>query len=87
MPNASTWPAVDARRFAQSQESRPPHIVDMVEDDLKPSDIMTRDAFENAIRTNAAIGGSTNAPIHLNAIAGRLGGSPLGAQRLRLTRA
>jgi len=72
MPNASTWPAVDARRFAQSQEAGR-RIVDMVEGDLKPSDIMTRDAFENAIRTNAAIGGSTNALIHLTAIAGRLG--------------
>ena len=41
-------------------------IVDMVWDDLKPSDIMTRAAFENAIVLNSAIGGSTNAPIHLN---------------------
>jgi dihydroxy-acid dehydratase len=48
-------------------------IVEMVKDDLKPSDIMTKAAFENAIRTNAAIGGSTNAVIHLLAIAGRLG--------------
>jgi len=45
----------------------------MVKDDLKPSDILTRDAFQNAIRTNAAIGGSTNAVIHLLAIAGRVG--------------
>ncbi len=45
----------------------------MVKDDLKPSDILTRDAFMNAIRTNAAIGGSTNAVIHLLAIAGRCG--------------
>jgi dihydroxy-acid dehydratase len=48
-------------------------IVDMVKDDLKPSDILTREAFENAIRTNGAIGGSTNAVIHLLAIAGRVG--------------
>jgi dihydroxy-acid dehydratase len=48
-------------------------IVQMVKDDLKPSDIMTRQAFENAIRVNGAIGGSTNAVIHLLAIAGRLG--------------
>lgn len=48
-------------------------IVDMVHEDLKPSDIMTRDAFENAIVVNSAIGGSTNAPIHLNAIARHLG--------------
>jgi len=48
-------------------------IVDMVRDDLKPSDIMTRDAFLNAIVVNSAIGGSTNAPIHLAAIARHLG--------------
>jgi dihydroxy-acid dehydratase len=48
-------------------------IVAMVEEDLKPSDIMTRAAFENAIVVNSAIGGSTNAPIHLNAIARHLG--------------
>ena len=48
-------------------------IVAMVEADLKPSDIMTRAAFENAIVVNSAIGGSTNAPIHLNAIARHLG--------------
>ena len=48
-------------------------IVDMVHEDLKPSDIMTRAAFENAIVVNSAIGGSTNAPIHLNAIARHLG--------------
>jgi dihydroxy-acid dehydratase len=45
----------------------------MVREDLKPSDIMTREAFENAIVVNSAIGGSTNAPIHLNAIARHLG--------------
>ena len=48
-------------------------IVDMVREDLKPSDIMTREAFENAIRVNSAIGGSTNAPIHLNGLARHLG--------------
>jgi len=48
-------------------------IVDMVFEDLKPTDIMTRQAFENAIVVNSAIGGSTNAPIHLNAIARHLG--------------
>ncbi len=47
--------------------------VQIVHEDLKPSDIMTRGAFENAIRVNSAIGGSTNAPIHLNAIARHLG--------------
>ena len=45
----------------------------MVREDLKPSDIMTREAFENAIVVNSAIGGSTNAPIHLNAIARHIG--------------
>lgn len=48
-------------------------IVDMVHEDLKPSDVMTRDAFLNAIVVNSAIGGSTNAPIHLAAIARHLG--------------
>jgi dihydroxy-acid dehydratase len=48
-------------------------IVEMVWEDLKPSDIMTREAFENAIVVNSAIGGSTNAPIHLNAIARHIG--------------
>ncbi|MEF2073125.1 IlvD/Edd family dehydratase [Consotaella aegiceratis] len=48
-------------------------IVDMVQEDLKPSDIMTREAFVNAIRVNSAIGGSTNAPIHLEGIARHLG--------------
>ncbi|MFC5586963.1 IlvD/Edd family dehydratase [Nitratireductor kimnyeongensis] len=48
-------------------------IVDMVHEDIKPSDVMTRDAFINAIRVNSAIGGSTNAPIHLTAIARHLG--------------
>ena len=47
-------------------------IVEMVHEDLRPSDIMTREAFENAIVVNSAIGGSTNAPIHLNAIARHL---------------
>ena len=48
-------------------------IVEMVHEDLKPSDIMTRDAFLNAIAVNSAIGGSTNAPIHLAAIARHMG--------------
>ena len=51
-------------------------IVDMVYEDLKPSDILTREAFENAIIVNTAIGGSTNAPPHLQAIA-RHAGVPL----------
>ncbi|MGN6423850.1 MAG: IlvD/Edd family dehydratase [Asticcacaulis sp.] len=48
-------------------------IVDMVHEDLKPSDILTKNAFINAIRVNSAIGGSTNAPIHLNALARHIG--------------
>ncbi|BFZ55513.1 hypothetical protein PYCC9005_002554 [Savitreella phatthalungensis] len=48
-------------------------IVDMVWEDLKPSDILTRASFENAVKANAAIGGSTNAPIHLNAVAHHIG--------------
>jgi dihydroxy-acid dehydratase len=48
-------------------------IVDMVREDLKPSDILTREAFENAIVANSAIGGSSNAPIHINAIAKHIG--------------
>ncbi|MGQ0565718.1 MAG: L-arabinonate dehydratase [Gemmobacter sp.] len=65
-------PAVDSRRRVMAQMSGR-RIVQMVKDDLKPSDILTRDAFMNAIRTNAAIGGSTNAVIHLLALAGRVG--------------
>ncbi|SDF65678.1 dihydroxy-acid dehydratase [Celeribacter baekdonensis] len=65
-------PAVDSRRRVMAQLSGR-RIVQMVKDDLKPSDVMTKEAFENAIRTNAAIGGSTNAVIHLLAMAGRAG--------------
>ena len=65
-------PAVDSRRRVMAHLTGR-RIVQMVKDDLKPSDILTREAFENAIRTNAAIGGSTNAVIHLLAIAGRVG--------------
>ena len=65
-------PAVDSRRRVMAQVSGR-RIVEMVKEDMKPSDILTREAFENAIRTNGAIGGSTNAVIHLLAIAGRVG--------------
>jgi dihydroxy-acid dehydratase len=65
-------PAVDSRRKVMAQLTGR-RIVQMVKDDLKPSDVMTKKAFENAIRTNAAIGGSTNAVIHLLAMAGRVG--------------
>ncbi|WP_246338701.1 IlvD/Edd family dehydratase [Amycolatopsis endophytica] len=70
LPGSAAWPAVDARRFEIGQ-SAGQRIVTMVEEDLRPSRILTREAFENAIRVNAAIGGSTNAIIHLLAIAGR----------------
>ncbi|MCA0939958.1 dihydroxy-acid dehydratase [Salipiger pacificus] len=65
-------PAVDSRRRVMAQLSGR-RIVQMVKDDLKPSDILTKEAFENAIRTNGAIGGSTNAVIHMLALAGRVG--------------
>ena len=71
-PENAAIPAADTRRkrLAQLTGRR---IVEMVKQDIKMSQIVTRQAFENAIRTNAAIGGSTNAVIHLLAIAGRLG--------------
>jgi len=72
LPYSATWPAVDARRYETAQRAGQV-IVDLVNSGLTPADIMTRQAFENAIRVNAAIGGSTNAVIHLLAIAGRLG--------------
>lgn len=72
LPYSASWPAVDSRRYETAQRAGQV-IVDLVEDDLTPDKIMTREAFENAIRVNAAIGGSTNAVIHLLAIAGRLG--------------
>ncbi|MFI7059416.1 IlvD/Edd family dehydratase [Kribbella sp. NPDC050124] len=65
-------PAVDSRRYVIAQKSGQ-RIVEMVKEDLKLSDILTRDAFANAVRANAAIGGSTNFVIHLLAIAGRVG--------------
>jgi L-arabonate dehydrase len=72
LPENAAIPAADARRnlLARMAGRR---IVEMVGEDLKPSDILTRQAFENAIRTLAAIGGSTNAVVHLLAIAGRIG--------------
>src|ERR1700712_2920502 len=72
LPHNAAIPAVDARRQVLAHLSGM-RIVDMVREDLKLSKILTREAFENAIRVNAAIGGSTNAVIHLKAIAGRIG--------------
>lgn len=65
-------PAVDSRRLAIAELSGR-RIVDLVREDLLPSRIMTRQAFENAMTVDMAIGGSTNAVVHLIAIAGRLG--------------
>ncbi len=72
LPGSAAIPAPYRERGQISYETGK-RIVDMVWEDLKPSDIMTREAFENAIVVNSAIGGSTNAPIHLNAIARHLG--------------
>jgi dihydroxy-acid dehydratase len=72
LPGAAAIPA-PYRERGQIAYVTGQRIVEMVEQDIKPSDIMTREAFENAIVINSAIGGSTNAPIHLNAIAGHLG--------------
>ncbi|KAI2631586.1 dihydroxy-acid dehydratase [Xylaria nigripes] len=72
LPGSAAIPAVYRER-AQIAYSTGERIVDMVREDLKPSDIMTRKAFENAIVANTAIGGSTNAPVHLNAIAKHIG--------------
>jgi dihydroxy-acid dehydratase/L-arabonate dehydrase len=72
LPHNAAIPAVDARRYVLAHLSGM-RIVEMALEDLKLSKILTRAAFENAIRTNAAIGGSTNAAIHLKAIAGRMG--------------
>ena len=72
LPGSAAIPAVDSRRFKISHLAGR-RIVQMVKDDQKLSDILTREAFENAIKVNAAIGGSTNAVVHLLAIAGRIG--------------
>jgi dihydroxy-acid dehydratase len=72
LPMNAVIPAVDSRRYVLAHVAGR-RIVEMVHEDLKISRILTREAFENAVRVNAAIGGSTNAVIHLLAIAGRLG--------------
>ncbi|WP_207477037.1 IlvD/Edd family dehydratase [Arenibaculum pallidiluteum] len=72
LPGSAAIPAVDARRNTVAQLTGR-RIVEMVKEDLVMSRILTRAAFENAIRANAAIGGSTNAVIHLMALAGRIG--------------
>jgi dihydroxy-acid dehydratase len=72
LPGSAAIPAPyrDRQEMAYMTGKR---IVEMVRENLKPSDILTREAFENAIVVNSAIGGSTNAPIHLNAIARHIG--------------
>jgi dihydroxy-acid dehydratase len=72
LPHNAAIPAVDSRRYVLAHMSGM-RAVQMVNEDLRLSKILTREAFENAIRVNAAIGGSTNAVIHLKAIAGRIG--------------
>ena len=72
LPDTATIPAPHRDRQEAAYRTGL-QIVNMVHEDLKPSDIMTREAFINAIRVNSAIGGSTNAPIHLNAVARHIG--------------
>ncbi|WP_300724829.1 IlvD/Edd family dehydratase [Pseudomonas sp.] len=72
LPHNAAIPAVDSRRYVLAHLSGM-RIVDMVREDLRLSKVLTKAAFENAICINAAIGGSTNAVIHLKAIAGRIG--------------
>jgi L-arabonate dehydrase len=72
LPHNAAIPAVDSRRLVLAN-SAGLRIVDMVHEDLRLSKVLTREAFENAIRVNGAIGGSTNAVVHLLAIAGRVG--------------
>jgi len=72
LPGSADIPAADSRRLAIAEKSGT-RIVEMVREDVRPSNIMTRQAIENAIRVDMAIGGSTNAIVHLVAIAGRLG--------------
>jgi dihydroxy-acid dehydratase len=72
LPTNAAIPAVDSRRYELAQRTGR-HIVDLVNRDVRLSHILTREAFENAIRVCGAIGGSTNAVIHLLAIAGRVG--------------
>jgi L-arabonate dehydrase len=72
LPHNAAIPAVDSRRYALAHMAGR-RIVEMVGEDLRPSQILTRVAFQNAVRVLGAIGGSTNAIVHLLAIAGRVG--------------
>lgn len=71
LPGNASIPAVDSRRRVLARDSGA-RIVELVKDEVRMSDILTWQAFENAIRVNAAIGGSTNAVVHLLALAGRI---------------
>lgn len=72
LPGSASIPAVYRERGACAYATGL-RIVKLVQEDIKPSDIMTKKAFENAIAVNAVLGGSTNAPIHLNAVAKHIG--------------
>jgi dihydroxy-acid dehydratase len=72
LPGCASIPAADSRRLEIAERSGQ-RAVELARENLRPSMILTREAFENAMRVNAAIGGSTNAIIHLLALAGRLG--------------
>ena len=72
LPQNAAIPAVDSRRYVLAQQAGR-RIVEMVREDVRMSQILTRQAFENAIRVNAAIGGSTNFVLHMLAMAGRIG--------------
>ena len=72
LPTNAAIPAADSRRNVLAHMAGR-RIVEMVNEDLRMSQVLTREAFENAIRTNGAIGGSTNAVVHLLALAGRMG--------------
>ena len=83
LPGCAAIPAPYRERGQIAYETGK-RIVEMVWEDLKPSDILTRKAFENCIAVNSAIGGSTNAPIHINAIARHGRAIPGGAGHLRV---
>ncbi len=72
LPGGAAIPAVDARRYGLAEEAGR-RIVDLVAKDMKPGDLLTQDAFDNAIRVLHAVSGSTNAVLHLIAYAGRVG--------------
>jgi len=72
LPGGAAIPAVDSRRYALAQAAGR-RAVELVREELRPSDLLTEAAFHNAVKVNAALGGSTNAVVHLLALAGRVG--------------